>query len=407
MKSKSLIMVTPWVKYVRKAKNEDIYCVSIWKKNEGAENLLQKIVELSDETYIFDITNYQKLETVIKATLESTHIDYIFHAGREDTMLETYKIAEKYGKALNSSNSIAYINNKLKMRELLEKYTLSPVLYIPIETITELDEASENFEFPFIIKPQEMSGSRAVYLCRNNEDVSKFKEVVYSYNYLGPFIIEEFLEGPEVSVEVISNDGIHHVIGITDKIKSAPPYFVEMGHIHPSQLDSEAKSNISKVVTDFLTLAKFTFGPTHTEVILTKNGPRIVESQARFGGDQIPQLVNLATGIDIESLMFKMLNDEPFMPPKKQRVAAISYFSLPMGILKDVSGISQIQSLPYVQAISFTLKPGDNIPQIKDSKTRHGYFIVVGENHEEVENHKNTVHSLINVEISKGNLQIN
>lgn len=192
MNSKSLILVTPWVKYVRKAKNEDIYCVSIWKKNKGAENLLQKIVELSDETYIFDITNYQKLETVIKATLESTHIDYIFHAGREDTMLETYKIAEKYGKALNSSKSIEYINNKLKMRELLLKYNLSPVLYIPIDTIAELEKVSEKLEFPFIIKPQDMSGSRGVYLCRSNEDVNKFKEVVYSYNYIGPFIIEEF-----------------------------------------------------------------------------------------------------------------------------------------------------------------------------------------------------------------------
>lgn len=404
MSSKSIIMVTPWVKFVRKAKGEGFNCISIWKKEKGAEDLLQQIVNLSDETYIFDITNFSKLEEVICATLKSAAIDYIFHAGREDTMLETYKIAEKYGKSLNSSKSIMYINNKLKMRELLLQFNLSPVRHISVKDLEHVDEVSIDFGFPFIIKPENMSGSRGVYLCYSFEDIEAFKLNLNNYNYEGPFIIEEYLEGSEVSVEVLSQKGIHHVLGITDKIKGAPPYFVEMGHVHPSQLSEEAKLSISKLVVDYLNLTGFKFGPTHTEVILTKNGPRIVESQARLGGDQIPYLVNLATGTDMESAIFELLNDKSLVLQKNDKVASITYFSLPLGEVKEITGLNEIKSLPYVKSISLPFQEGDKITQIKDSKSRHGYFIIAGDTHEEVEQSKNVVNSLLKVLIKTNNL---
>ena len=88
-----------------------------------------------------------------------------------------------------------------------------------------------------------------------------------------------------------------HVIQITDKLTTGAPYFVEMGHNQPSLLPKNIQQQIEKVAKMAVKALGIQNGPSHTEIKVTSEGPKIVEIGARLGGDNITtHLVPLSTG---------------------------------------------------------------------------------------------------------------
>ena len=85
------------------------------------------------------------------------------------------------------------------------------------------------------------------------------------------------MEGSEVSVETITVDGKTEIVAITDKLTTGMPYFVEMGHSIPSTLSTASCDAIAVAARSAVNAVGIKLGPAHTEIILTKNGPKIVE----------------------------------------------------------------------------------------------------------------------------------
>lgn len=136
------------------------------------------------------------------------------------------------------------------------------------------------------------------------------------------------MEGPEVSVETLSFDGHTHIIAITDKVTTGSPEFVEMGHSIPSQLSIDTKLQIEKVVIAAIKAVGINNGPSHTEIIITKDGPKVVELGARLGGDNITtHLVPFATGVDmVEACIEIAFGNNPVLNKRISMGSAIRYF---------------------------------------------------------------------------------
>ncbi|WP_018132429.1 ATP-grasp domain-containing protein [Effusibacillus pohliae] len=401
MEQKKLLMVTPWLRFVEKAKEEDFYLIALWDKKTKGKEFLPQIAKLADELYVFDVNNFMRLEGIVEMIQSRNPVDYIYHIGREDNMQETYQIAERYGCALNSSKTIKLINDKYFMRRLLQAHQISTVKFQFAEKTKDVLRMMDKFGFPLVLKPTKMSGSRGVYLCNDQEDVQQWIKFMEQYDYRGPFLMEEYLQGPEVSVETLTINGKHYIIGITDKIKTTPPLFVELGHVHPSQLGRDIQEQIHEMVIRFLTAANYQFGPTHTELIITQDGPKIVESQARLGGDRIPTLVHLATGIELESAVFQGIKGIHPPIPQSNGVAMIRYFQWPPGYIESIEGVDKVKELPYVIHFENTLQAGDVVPVIRDSASRYGYVIVFAKTFEEVKEKMEMIISMIQVRIRK------
>jgi biotin carboxylase len=185
-------------------------------------------------------------------------------------------------------------------------------------------------------------------------------------------------------VETLSRDGVHQVVGITEKLLGPPPLFVEVGHVHPAPLPEDRRRAVEDLTTEFLKACGYRFGPAHTEVIWTRSGPRIVESQARLGGDRIPRLVELATGLDIEQAIFDALADAPAHPTAVATATAIvRFFTFPPGHVDEIRGLETVARLGHVDELSLRLSPGDTVSAVRDSKSRHGHVIVSGASPEE------------------------
>ncbi|WP_128092288.1 ATP-grasp domain-containing protein, partial [Streptomyces resistomycificus] len=118
--------------------------------------------------------------------------------------------------------------------------------------------------------------------------------------YKRQVLVEELLDGPEVSVETVSHAGAVHVVGVTDKSIGGAPAFIETGHMFPAALtpaDTEAAEQTALAALKALGLVDGVVA--HTEIKLTSGGPRVVEVNPRPAGNRITELVRHVTGIDL------------------------------------------------------------------------------------------------------------
>lgn len=158
------------------------------------------------------------------------------------------------------------------------------------------------------------------YLVSNIGDAESIS-VAYSYSHSfsrnGDLVVEEYMIGPEVSVETLTVNGECNVIQITDKITTGAPHFVEMGHTQPSQLPENTKQKVAQLAKLANRAIGIINGPSHTEIIVTNEGPKIVELGARLGGDCITMhLVPLSTGVDMVECCIKIaLGETPGIFP--------------------------------------------------------------------------------------------
>ena len=235
-----------------------------------------------------------------------------------------------------------------------------------------------------IVKPADNSGSRGIDLLNNFEQETLDRAYEYSKqsSRSGDLMVEEFMEGAEVSVETLSINGECHVIQITDKMTTGAPYFVEMGHSQPSQLPKKIKEQISQVAIAANKAIGIKNGPSHTEIKVTKDGPKIVELGARLGGDNITtHLTPLSTGVDmVEACINIALGMSADIKKKYDKGSAIRYFSVDYGHIKDILYVEEARKITGVVQVSIVHGKGEELNGIRSSGDRVGFVITQGYN---------------------------
>ena len=213
-------------------------------------------------------------------------------------------VAEKMGLVGNSYESAVRANNKYLMRESFSKYNVPCPKYMvatpdTLNTPTVLDGLRE-FQYPIIIKPSDRSGSLGVSkICAPAEYYPAINHAM-KVSFKHEAMIEEFIDGREISVEFISYQGNHYPLQITDKVTTGAPHFVELEHHQPSSLSKDMYEKIYSITERALNALGITNGASHSEYKITQTGRiAIMEIGARMGGDFIgSDLVRLSTGYD-------------------------------------------------------------------------------------------------------------
>ena len=256
-----------------------------------------------------------------------------------------------------------------------------PWFYI-LKSKEDLENIIDNVTFPCISKPTDNSGSRGVMLINSKEELKASVEYSSSCGRGGSVIVEEYLSGNEVSVEIIVLSGTVHVLQVTDKITTGAPHFVETGHTQPSRLSEKDVEAIKDLAARAVKAVGIENGPAHVEIMLTKNGPRMIELGARMGGDCITtHLVPLSTGIDmIKAVIQISCGETPDLTPKFNKGSAIRFIDAKQGVIKEINGVEEALSVDGVKEVSLTKGIGDKLEGIKSSTDRVGFVIAQGEN---------------------------
>ena len=330
-------------------------------------------IEFADE--YFNVSTID-IEGVVK-TAEGFRPDGIMTLATDMPMRSIAAACEKLGLCGITFDTAVKATDKGEMIKTFEKHNVEHPWYFILNTPDEIDAVVDKITYPCISKPVDNSGSRGVMLIHSKEELADALQYSSSNGRGGSVIVEEYMQGPEVSVEIIVLDGKPNVLNVTDKLTTGAPHFVEMGHSQPSRLPKEDVEKIKDLAGRAALAVGIKNGPAHAEIILTKTGPKMVEIGARMGGDCITtHLVPLSTGIDmIEATIRIACSEKPDISKKFDKGSAIRYFNVPNGTITAIDGVEQAEKIPGVKQISFVKKIGDISGDIGSSTDRAGFVI--------------------------------
>lgn len=240
--------------------------------------------------------------------------------------------------------------------------------------VTSVAETKDiDWTYPLIVKPSDRSGSLGVTKVFTPEELTPAVEKAISVSFKKQAMVEEFIEGREISVEFISYKGTHFSLQITDKVTTEAPHFVELEHHQPSTLSDDMFAKIYDITKTALNALGLTNGASHAEYRITPEGRIVVmEIGGRMGGDFIgSDLVRLSTGYDFVKGVIDVALGE-FEEPKK----TISKHSGVYFLCKETANIKPIledwRSHSEITQCEIT---DNELRNVQCSADRSGYFI--------------------------------
>ena len=267
--------------------------------------------------------------------------------------------------------------------EMIKAFAASGVEHPWFFILKEKDDLIKSLPkitYPCVIKPTDNAGNRGVSFVNNEAELFSLYDYSLENSHSGDVIIEEYMEGQEVSVEIIVYHGVVHILAVTDKLTQGKPYFVEIGHSEQSQLSEENVARIKDLAARAVKSIGIDNSPAHVEIMLTKDGPKMVELGARMGGGCITtHLVPLSTGIDmIKSVMDLAMGNEPDVTPKFDKGSALRHIVGVDGEIVSIDGLDEARAVPGVKEVTMLKGIGDRVGYFKNGSDRIGYVIAQG-----------------------------
>jgi biotin carboxylase len=290
--------------------------------------------------------------------------------------------------------AVRIARNKDLTRKICSQHSIPSPEFRAVSSLEEAVAAAYEIGFPCVCKPTDQNSSINVALVTGLDELEERFACIRSVacnareqKRSDLVLIEEYMDGPEISVETMSAGGSTLVIGMTGKEVAGTPFFVEVGHVFPFLAEPGIEQQVTGLVKDCLLAIGLTHGVCHTEVKLTSAGPKIVEVNARPAGDMIPELIAHAYGVHLIAELIRLqLGLTPDLAVQRRAGAAIRFLASPTpGVLAEVRGQEEAASMPGIMELQVTARPGDPVKRIQSSNERLGYIIGVGNSPEEAE----------------------
>ena len=222
-----------------------------------------------------------------------------------EALLEhTAEAAAQLGLAHMTPAAVRNCRDKFTTRSLLEKAGLPSARYQVAHGLEEALDAAARIGYPVVVKPRALAGSSGVVLARTAGELRHLYRHAVEAEFTGldpleGLMVEEYLDGPEISLDSVVVDGTVHCVNLARKRIGYAPFFEEVGHLVCPWRHEPWAGELTELVGRIHAALEVSTGVTHAELRLTRNGPRLVELNGRLGGDYIPLLGRLATGVDL------------------------------------------------------------------------------------------------------------
>lgn len=296
------------------------------------------------------------------------------------------QIAEMLGLPHTPPDVHRLLREKAVMREHLANVGADNLAAAVVTDRERLAAFGRDQGYPFVVKPTNGAASLGVLRVDGPEQlddawqhIARMRGKDFKPYSIDHFLMEEYADGPEYSVEGFTFDGRHVILAVTEKV--CLENYMEVGHAMPARLDPATEEAVVGAVTSFLDAVGVEQGPTHTEVRISSRGPRVIESHTRAGGDRIPELMDAAYGIDQEEYalgwQFGLL---PTLEsrPQPRCAAATRFLTAEPGTIVEIRGIEEVLANPDVLMLDLPIKVGDVVRPLVRYADRLGQVVVTG-----------------------------
>ena len=343
-------------------------------------------LQYADKQICANITSEEEMVAIAK----QEQIDGVIHPCSEVSMNVMGRIHDELNLSGVSRKQAVVATNKHLMREAFKKGDAPSPISILAKSAEDAWEQFMAMPGDAILKPSRNSGSRGIAKVSkgsngvsevSKEDFYKLYDIALEESRDNSVLIEQFIEGPEFSVEIIVWEGKVNVLTVTDKKTTEAPHFVELGHNQPSCFPEETVALIKDAAVRGVKALGVDKCACHAEVKVQDGKAYLMEIGARMGGDFISTvLTRLSTGIDMVAAAIDCaLNIKPDLTPKAApQGVCIRYFCPKPGKLVSISN-TEVLDDPRVHEWEIYHQVGDEIPEVTSSLCRSGHVIVTEE----------------------------
>ena len=250
--------------------NPDAVCVPLADRFEK--------IDLKDRDGILKFAKELNVDNKLKA---------VFTAGTDFSASVSY-VTEKLNLFGHSFEAATNASDKTLMRKCFLKSELPSPKYFfisePQLASSDLQNFAKELNFPFVVKPADNMGARGCRIVRDSSELLNAVTVAIKNSRSGIAILEEYMEGDEYSIDALVYNGTMTITGFADRHIFYPPYFIEMGHTMPSNIEENKRLELISTFALAVQALGLTHGAAKADIKYTPNGPMIGEVAARLSG---------------------------------------------------------------------------------------------------------------------------
>jgi len=316
------------------------------------------------------------------------------------------RAAEALGLAHNVPESVRLTQRKDFARQRLFEHGLPVPTFRRIDLAADLLPQAQALEYPCVIKPLSLSGSRGVirvdsaadcvHACKRIGNIVRELPDIEEQRYL---LAEAYLPGAEVAVEAMLTNGKLQLLSIFDKPDPLEgPFFEETYYITPSRLSPAMQQHITRRVSEACTAYGLRTGPVHAELRIHNGEAWILEVAARTIGGQCARLLRHGTGYGLEEWVIAHAVGRPLPPQPQDRAAGVLMIPVPQaGVLRRVEGLPAARRITYVTDVEISVREGYELVPLPEGSAYFGFIFAEGPNPESVERALRNAHAALNI----------
>jgi len=315
-------------------------------------------------------------------------------------------LAQHMGTPRISLDPAHVATNKYEMKVRFCEKGIPIPSFQEIHSIADLKRAISEQGYPLVIKPIDRSGSRGVFRIDEGCNLEDLFTKSKAFSFSGRVLVEKFLPGLQISTETVMYRGQGVTPGFADRnyefMGQFLPQIIENGAWMPSILSNAERKQVEDLVVRASLALGVTDGVTKGDVVMTEEGPKMIEMGARLsGGDFCESLVPLSIGVNYVKAAIKFaIGEEPNpeqLKPRFRQAVVNRYFFPEPGRLVRIEGVEDVLKQDWIKKLEFWYEVGDVVPLLLSHAHRFGVFVAVGRTREEVDERADWVYRNIKI----------
>lgn len=249
--------------------------------------------------------------------------------------------------------------------------------------------AEQRTGWPVVVKPLRSAGSDSVTTCASGEQLREAFAALLGRpdqfgNLISDVLVQERVQGPEYIVDTVSHSGVHRVTNVWSIVKGAyngGNFVCDYNELLPYD---GAGTGLLDYTCEVLDVLGMRFGPAHTELIVTRDGPTLIETAARMHGAGFPiysrecvgySQVDLTADAYVDPVAFRTKTQSPY--ELRKNLVIVELISGVEGVIKGLPRADEIRGLPSFSDMKLPLRPGDTITRTVDVFSSPGHVVLI------------------------------
>lgn len=361
-------------------------------------NMQEELAEHWNYPLGVDFSAPDEAAQAIATYAQDTPIDAIRAVDDSGTLVAA-KACQRLGLPQNDPVAAEAARNKLQMRRLFADAGVRVPTFNEFSIADETTHIAQHIDYPCVVKPLNLSGSRGVIRANNPHEfkaaVERLSAILRADNpaaSAAPYLVESYIPGEEVALEGMLDNGMLTVLALFDKPDPlVGPFFEETIYVTPSRLPPAVQAQIAQCATESAAALGLREGPVHAELRVNEQGPWILEIAGRSIGGLCSQTLQFGVDASLEELILRQacglpLNIDPASADPASQASGVMMIPIPeAGILKEVAGIDQAKAVSRIEDVQITAKLNYSLTPLPEGDSYLGFIFARGETAEEVE----------------------